>query len=265
MTKNRTRGRLADSAKDKRQKQLEILRRRRAGEKEDSSSSSDESENSTSNDNEEVLDPPCFQMISSDNDENSDIEPGIEPNEDLDRYEEDFVLEDDEEQLGVPTGLEDMPLEFTRHRYKQPREYFKDVVEWMVHNKMNPKFNREDNVYQLAFMRLNDEAKGRVGSQYVSSAWNIDFKRALEARPEVDIVPFSLRDGRSCDACNKSGHPATFDIRFHGDPYYLETLDPVSDDEDSGDESGNAGEGFGNRDRSGNTIPESGIHFYLGR
>lgn len=266
-TKTRTRGRLADSAKDKRQKHLDILRRRRAGEKprEDASSSEKESENSSSSgdddggeeDEDETL---GYHYINSDEDENSDIEPGVPPNEDLDRYEDDFVLQDDEEQLGVPTGLEDMPLEFTRHRYKQPREYFRDVVEWMVHNKLNPEFNREDNVYRLAFMRLNDETKGRVGSHYVSSAWNIHFKRALEARPEMVTLPFPPSEFRNCDACNRSKHPASFDIQFRGDPYYLETLDPVSEDEEDSDD-----EGSGTRDREGHTIPESTVHFYLGR
>lgn len=266
-TKTRTRGRLADSAKDKRRKHLDILRRRRAGEKpkEDAPPSENESENSASSggddegedEDEETL---GYHYVHSDRNEDSDIEPGVPPNEDLDRYEDDFVLQDDEEQLGVPTGLEGMPLEFTRHRYKQPREYFKDVVEWMVHNKLNPKFNREDEVYQLAFMKLNDEAKGRAGSHYVSAVWNIDFKRALEARPEMDTVPFPPSEFRNCDACNRTKHPASFDIRFRGDPYYLETLDPVSEDEEDSDE-----EGSGTRDRNGNTIPESGVHFYLGR
>lgn len=262
-TKTRTRGRLADSAKDKRQKQLDILRRRRAGEKpkEDSSPSENESENSVSSGNDDAGEGTLgYHYISSDNDEHSDIEPGVPPNEDLDRYEDDFVLQDDDEQLGAPTGLEDMPLEFTRQRYKQPREFFKDVVEWMVHNKLNPEFNREDNVYRLAFMRLNDEANGRVGSQYVSAAWNVDFKRALEARPEMNTVPLPRGgDFHSCDACNKTNHPASFVIQFRGDPYYLETLDPVSGDEDSDDE------GSGTRDRKGNSLPESSAHFYLGR
>jgi hypothetical protein len=260
----RTRGRIADSAKDKRQKQLDIIRRRRAGEKPKEDSESDnESENSTPNDDgvgNDEDEAPGYHYISSDRDENSDAEPEILPNEDLDRYEEDFVLDDDEEQLGVPSGLEDMPLEFTRHAYKQPREYFKDVVEWMVHNKINPKFNREDNVYRLAFMRLNDEIGGRVGSHYVSSVWNIDFKRALEARPEINIIPFPRAEGHGCDACNRSTHPASFDIQFGGDPYYLETLDPVSDDDASNNEGG-----CSNLDRGGNEIPDANVHFYLGR
>ena len=259
MTKNRTRGRLADSTKDRRQKQLDILKRRRAGHKsaEESSASDNESEHSAS---EEDAEGVGYSYISSDKDKDSDNDPGVQPNEDLDRYEEDFL--DDEGQLGVPTGLEDVPLEFTRHRYKQPKEYFRDVVEWMVHNELNPTFSREDNVYHLAFMKLNDEVKGRAGSHYVSSAWNIDFKRALEARPEINTIPYPRSEGRGCDACNKTNHPASFDIQFHGSPYLLETLSPVSDeDEDSNDELGSKG----NIDRNGNSIPEAGTHFYLGR
>ncbi|KAK2790615.1 hypothetical protein FQN53_009084 [Emmonsiellopsis sp. PD_33] len=272
-TKTRTRGRAVDKSRQKRQDQLEALRRRRAGEKgkpEAVSVSSDgesEGEGSESNGDEESSeeeDGPLWNV----EDQDSDIEPAAP--EDLDKYEEDFVDEDDGK-LGVPAGLSDIPFEFTRHRYKRLRDHFKDVVEWMVHNKLNPAFPRDDVVYRVAFSKVKDEVTGLAGSQLISSAWNIDFRRALEARPDIDISLYPTSLGHSCDACNRSGHPASFDIRLLGKPYLLETLEPISDD-DSGDtddsdddDDSSTDDNPGNVDRQGNAIPDESTHFYLGR
>jgi hypothetical protein len=195
----------------------------------------------------------------------SDIESEIP--EDLDGYEEDFVLQDDDSKLGAPADLNDIPFEFTRHRYKRLKDHFKDVVEWMVHNKLNPAFPRNDAVYQVAFAKVKDEVTCLAGSQLISSAWNIDFKRALEARPEIEVTLYPITEGHSCDACNKTNHPASFDIRFDGKPYLLETLESVSDDDsdDSGEQTENSYTESGNVDRDGNPIPGSETHFYLGR
>jgi hypothetical protein len=197
--------------------------------------------------------------------DDSDIESEIP--EDLDGYEEDFVLQDDDGELGAPAELSDIPFEFTRHRYKRLDDHFKDVVEWMVHNKLNPAFPRNDAVYQVAFAKVKDEVTGLAGSQLISSVWNIDFKRALEARPDIEVTLYPITEGHSCDACNKTNHPASFDIRFDGKPYLLETLESVSDDDsdDSGEQAENICTESGNVDRDGNPIPDSETHFYLGR
>ncbi|OJD12051.1 hypothetical protein AJ78_07293 [Emergomyces pasteurianus Ep9510] len=281
MTKTRTRGRAADKAKIKRQTQLEALRRRRAeGKREVVSveSSEDESnakqtENKSSSqeeDEEEETGDEGWNNL----DEDSDVEPPVP--EDLDKYEDDFIDQDEEGALGAPDELNDIPFEFTRHRYKRLRDHFKDVVEWMVHNKLNPAFPRDDVVYRMAFSKVTDQVTGLAGSQLISSAWNRDFRKALEARPGIDVTLYPVSLGHSCDACNKTNHPASFDIQFNGKPYLLETLEPVSDDDDdddgdsdsdsdeqADDESGDRE--HGNIDREGNEIPNARTHFYLGR
>ncbi|KAL2005468.1 hypothetical protein VTN00DRAFT_2679 [Thermoascus crustaceus] len=265
VTKTRTRGRLADSTRIRRLKQLEVLRRRRAGERAKSITESDveaEAKPEGSEDNEIQSVRQDLDGESSKGAESSDVESAVPDNEDLDRYEDDFVLQDDDGEIGAPTDLYDMPFEFTRHRYKLPKEYFRDVVEWMVHNKLNPAFPRQDAVYQTAFMKLEDEVRGRTGSQLISPAWNSDFRRALMARPQIEVTLFPITEGHVCDACNKSGHPASFDIKLYGKPYSLDNLEPLSEDE-SDEESER--EDTMDRDRDGYPIPDENTRFFLGR
>lgn len=277
MTKTRTRGRAADKAKLKRQTQLEALRRRRAGgkrgvisvESSGEESNAEQSKNGSSSEEEREEEEEEEEEAWINLDEDSDIEPASP--EDLDKYEDDFVDQGEDGILGAPDELNDIPFEFTRHRYKRLRDHFKDVVEWMVHNKLNPAFPRDDVVYRVAFSKVNDEVMGLAGSQLISSAWNRDFRKALEARPGLDVTLYPISMGHSCDACNKTNHPASFDIKLDGKPYLLETLEPISDDDDEDsdsdeqddDESGDHKPG--NIDRGGNEIPDASTHFYLGR
>jgi hypothetical protein len=260
----RTRGRLANSARAQRQRHLEALRRRRAGGKEaeleqdsdaehsDEADSDDESESEVGS---QVRQPQFRQQ------EESDVESSIADNEDLDQYEDDFVLEDDDAELGVPSTLEDLPFEFSRHAYKQLKEYFQDAVEWMVNNKINPAFPRSDPLYEVAFSKLEDEVKGRTGSQLVSSVWNVKFRRALLARPHVEITLYPITDNHPCDACNRSKHPASFDMKLYGKAYSLETLEPLSDEDSDEDDEEEGPE----RDRDGYSLPDEDTRFYLGR
>lgn len=268
--KSRTRGRLAESARDKRLKHLEALRRRRAGQKEsnesegESDSASGETEDEGGSDNGDK--PSRLSYPAEDAD--SDVESAIASNEDLDRYEDDFVLEDENTELGVPT--EEIPFEFTRHAYKQPKEYFRDVVGWMVHNRLDPAFPRSDAMYEMAFMKLEDEVKGRAGSQLISSAWNAEFLRALLARPHMELTYFPLEFNHPCDACNRTGHPASADMKLYGKVYSLETLEPLLDESDD-DQSSNPDseedekESCVERDREGHILPDQEKRFYLGK
>ncbi|KAL1969273.1 hypothetical protein VTN77DRAFT_9465 [Rasamsonia byssochlamydoides] len=264
VTKTRTRGRLVDSAKAKRQKHLEILRRKRAGKKvikgvgsEEKGDDDDDPEIASDSENSFVREGR-EQADSSSEAEDSDIESDIPSNEDLDRYEKDFVLEDSEGEIGVPT--DELPFEFTRHRYKPLKECFRDVVEWMVHNKLNPAFPRSDEIYKSAFRKLDDEVKGRTGSQFISAVWNVDFRRALLARPHIEITAFPTTANHPCDACRRSGHPASSDIKLYGKPYSLETLESLSDDESDSER-----EGGRDRDKDGHILPDEDTHWLLGR
>ncbi|KAJ1708560.1 putative transcription factor IIIc-like protein [Aspergillus flavus] len=261
----RTRGRLANSARAQRQQHLEALRRRRAGAKETNDErsgtpkSASESEGESNDDDgdetegENTIMQPRFRQRNED----SDVESSVASNEDLDRYEDDFVLEDGT--LGAPSSLPDMPFEFTRHAYKQLKDYFQDAVEWMVFNQLNPAFERSSPVYQVAFSKLEDEVKGRTGSQLISSVWNANFRNALMARPHMEVTGYPTLENHPCDACNRSGHPASSDMKLHGKAYSLETFEPLSDEASDAEEDGQE------RDRNGHVLPDENTRFLLGR
>lgn len=272
--KSRTRGRLAESARDKRLKHLEALRRRRAGNKQSNESEtesgklSDSASGETEEENENDTGGTPSRLAYPAGDADSDVESAMASNEDLDRYEDDFVLEDENTELGVPT--EEIPFEFTRHAYKQPKEYFRDVVGWMVHNRLDPAFPRSDAMYEMAFMKLEDEVKGRAGSQLISSVWNAEFVRALLARPHMELTSFPTEFNHACDACKRSGHPASTDMKLYGKAYSLKTLEPLIDESDD-DQSDNSDSQEGEkesgieRDREGHILPDQEKRFYLGR
>ncbi|KAJ5161525.1 hypothetical protein N7492_006917, partial [Penicillium capsulatum] len=261
---SRTRGRVAESARDRRFKHLETLRRRRAGLKEESEEESESGSGQVGTQSSPSRPNPAAEDSNSD----SDAESAVSSNEDLDKYDDDFVLEDENEELGVPT--EEIPFEFTRHAYKQPKEYFRDVVGWMVHNRLDPAFPRSDAMYEMAFMKLEDEVKGRAGSQLISSVWNPDFRNALLARPHMEITAFPTTLCHSCDACRRSGHPASSDMKLHGKAYSLRTLEPLNDDsdEDRSEQVSDSEENDGDaveKDREGHVLPDQNQRFYLGR
>ena len=130
----RTRDAPGNSARNARQQKLEELRRRRAGIPEGGDQKEDEEEEGEENDSDvaEVSEP-------------EDIHHAMRRGSNLDEYEEDF-LDDDDVTLGVEMDGEALrraiPIEFTHHANKKTIEHFKDEVEWMVHNKLNPAFDR---------------------------------------------------------------------------------------------------------------------------
>ena len=112
----------------------------------------------------------------------------------------------------------------------------------MVQKKINPAFAMTDDVYRISFQRLDDLVRGMGGSKFQSSAWTSKFLQSLRSHPVFDHHRFTnsgLMHDR-CDACNRSGHPATWEVRFMGPRYENQTLEEESDaeseEEDSADE-----------------------------
>lgn len=228
------------------EKKLELLRRRRAGEKIDQLTDSESSEEERaalydSQDDHEYLtdfpDEPEDERIKKTEEPRPKMAHRPADDESADEDDEKFIVEDDDELLGVPTtGLHDIPLEFTHAAHKPLKEHFRDAVEWMVHLKMNPGFNREDPIYTNAFKKLDDEVAGYARSKFVSSAWGEDFSRAIKARPTIQVAELPSADHlHKCSACNRSGHPSSFIITLSGAPYHMETLEEVEQDEDESD------------------------------
>lgn len=173
----------------------------------------------------------------------------------LDEYEADFI---DNTEEGA-TEHRPLPLELSNYRIRKPKDLFKYVVDWLVHNKLNPAFERHDEKYRIAFDRLNQEAEGLAG-QSTSSAWGphpagIKFTKALKARPEIRIKNYDHRViGKDCDACNRSKHPASFEIVFDGPCYDKHTLEHKGAEDTSFDEDDPSADVVG---------PE--VTFYVGR
>ena len=176
------------------------------------------------------------QIESSESSSSSEVDEFDDAGGDLDdtplelqEDEEDFVVDDDDD----PESRPKIPLEF-RLRTMKPQELFKYAVEWMVQKKLNPAFDMRHEVYHIAFSRLDDFARGMGGSKFQSSAWTPRFTRALNARPELteNHIGGASSLPTHCDACNRSNHPATFEVQFHGDPYDKKTLEDYSGDED---------------------------------
>ena len=233
---HRTRATKRTPKKTKAQQQLELLRRRRAGQRTaDASSELDYISQSpsmhkaprnlaTASSEAEISDE-----LEQDDDSNAMLE---KQGEDLDQYDDDFVVDDDVEALGVPHDHSEIPFEFTRHAHKKPYEHFKDAVEWMVHNKLNPTFPRDDPIYQIAVRKLDDEVGGLAGLKFMSAAWSAEFLNTLKQKPEIAYLDARGLLGQHCAACNKSNHPAKFQLIFSGKSYNRQSLEDTSDDDE---------------------------------
>ncbi|KAK3110018.1 hypothetical protein LTR53_016132 [Teratosphaeriaceae sp. CCFEE 6253] len=211
---------------------------------------------------------------------NEDATPVVTSSRQMSRVEEedDAFIDSDvdgDDTLGAPDAA--MPLAFTRQASSKPKELFKHAVEWFVQRKINPGFNMHDELYELTFRKLDDEVQGLAGSKFKSAAWTPAFTAAITGRPEIAIEALDRHSDEhylndKCDACNRSGHPATFQIQFQGRPYHPQTLEEVSrrHEEDEGeDDNSSSSEGdnddqpaYGHR---GTQIPAMNTIYYVGK
>jgi hypothetical protein len=191
-----------------------------------------------------------------------------------DEDDEDFIEEGEDDTLGVPDGI---PLAFTRYASMKAKDLWKFAIEWMVQKKINPAFAMDDEIYTLTFQKLDDEVSGLVGSKFASSAWRPDFTIALRSRPEIAYTTIDRHSAEhayrdKCDACNRSGHPATSEVQFQGKPYNRNTLDEVGkDDDDEDDDEDNSDsdeDSSGDRpdyDAQGREVPPANRVWYVGK
>jgi hypothetical protein len=218
--------------------------------------------------------PPTSQLA-SESDEASE-EDFVDNRRDMfleEPEDEDFVVDDGpDDVLGIP----DLPIEFSNVSRMKGKDLFKFAVEWMVQNKINPAFAKDDEIYNLAFRKLDDEVRGLAGSKFTSSAWTMEFTTALQSRPGITLVEYSSIASElmleHCDACNRSGHPATWEIRFFGKPYDPKTLEEIDngsddDDDDAGNDTDADADGAENvdYDHIGRAVPAESKAYHVGR
>ena len=243
MRKSRTRGRQDTSERSKRQRKLEELRQRRAGIQPDTDGESED-----------------YSPVDSDISEPESIEYTINQMDNLDEYEDDFV-DDENATLGVDLGVAGVPLQFTYHANKKPFDHFKTEVEWMVHNKLNPAFDRRDEIYLLAHDKLDKEVEGFGSSRFRSAAWNESFTNALKNRPEFFRVDIPTMLEHKCDACQRSGHPPKQKVTFTGKPYNRDTLETIENEDEDDDNTDDDDDEAPSREES----TEDEENFFLGR
>lgn len=176
---------------------------------------------------------------------------------------DDFVVDDDDGPIGAPLNIE-IPIEFTAQARKPLKDQFPYVIEWLVYNKINPAFDRKDGIYIHAWRKLDDEVRGLASSKFMSSAWKVEFYRTLKARPTLEV--FEMGKGApdiydTCEACGRSGHPATFNIMFQGRPYHKDTLDEVESDSEDSDSDASGHESV---DTQGNSLPPTSKEWAVG-
>ncbi|KAI8958007.1 hypothetical protein F5Y11DRAFT_337663 [Daldinia sp. FL1419] len=273
------------------QKKMELLRRRRAGERIEKLTSSEEDSDGEKRGIYDTDSEEEFVALKEFDDEESEVEEakeekptkrrqrkekgvveinrdGFEDGQGEEGYDddkdlEDFISDDDDAPLGAPANL-DIPLEFTAQAHRPLKDQFPVVIEWLVHNRINPAFERNDPVYNNAWRKLDDEVRALASSKFASAAWKPEFYRTLKGRPKMEAYEMD-RSERSaglydtCDACGRSNHPASFRIIFQGHPYYKSTLaDVESDTEDSNDSDA------GSVDTQGMTLPPVTREWHVG-
>jgi hypothetical protein len=131
---------------------------------------------------------------------------------DSDTSMDDFIVDDSDAPLGAPDEDTSIPLEFTMHSHRPLKKHFRDAIEWLVQLKINPGYSEKENeLYRIAWNKLDDEVRGLATSKFSSAAWTTDFYKALRARPYLhneELPKGDLSEIKNCGACGRTNHPA---------------------------------------------------------
>ncbi|KUI65330.1 hypothetical protein VM1G_01012 [Cytospora mali] len=286
----KTRSSARKGHRSEKEKRMELLRRRRAGEKSLTMSDLETSEDEEDGDRGALYDTDSDHQALDHFEDESEPEQEPEPeesakaskkkgrllkkrtagdeDEDEDAENSDGnlagLIDDEDDTIGVPEeALYHMPLQFTRASRKPLKAHFKDAVEWLIHRRINPAFERDDEVYKTAWTRLNDEVMGLANSKFISAVWRPEFYRVLRARPYFETVELGaghlVTETEKCQACGRSNHPATWAISFQGKPYDNWTLNEIEMESDSDSDSDGV-----DYDVDGNSLPPEDKQFFVG-
>jgi hypothetical protein len=124
---------------------------------------------------------------------------------------------------------------------------------------------------------LEDEVKGRAGSQLISSVWNASFVYALQARPHIEIAAFPTEENHPCvpiefyiTGSGMSRTPASiagmvFLCGKCSDFNVGPGLEDENDNSNGSDEDSNNNDDGKERDRDGHVIPPENVRYFLGK
>lgn len=259
----RTRGGLQSSKRDKFRSKLEELKAKREvrGLKGRTLIDSDEdSDQSDVNARSQVLEEADAEFANEVLCRASDRERGS------DEYESDFIEDDEDGEIGIDLSKAGIPLHLTGHASRKPFDYFKIEIDWMIHNKLDPAFERNDDLYELAHQKLNDEVMGWAQSTYTSAAWTVKFNVALKSRPDFSKADLGVEQSMlfsegKCEACNRSGHPPKYRVMFSGSKYNKSTLERDGPRKQKSSNDGSNGEEDSDEEEEG----DEDEHFLVGR
>lgn len=259
------------------EKKMELLKRRRAGENIEQVTDSSESETDEEDRDEELQELSEFEdeEPSPENDRKSAKSKTRKRASGNVNDSDDFITDDEEGPLGVPL-LAQIPIEFTAAAHKPIKEHFRDVIEWMVHNKINPGFDWQDPVYETAFRKVDAECGGFADSKFVSTQWTNEFTKAIYARPHLEIRKLNPGEGldvlgeAKCEACNHRKHHPSFALQLKGNAYNKVTLEDIEPDSDedsdlSSNDSSSEGSSKVSRDEKGQTLLGEDKQWFAGR
>ncbi|CAK7217584.1 hypothetical protein SCUCBS95973_003204 [Sporothrix curviconia] len=245
--------------------------------------------------------PDAMQQLRSKFDEESDdgygglsgAEDGLGGAEDEEAEDmADFIDDSPAGLIGAPDSLtaedeqamlrREIPLQFTFQAHKPLKSHFKDAVEWLVHRRVNPGSafaESDDELYRVAWDRLDREVGGLAQFRFISSVWTPEFYSTLRARPYMDS--FNIRpsgggskyaivipgmDENVCHACGRTNHPASYRVMFSGKAYDSKTLDDIEEadsDEEDGEENSEDND-HESVDMNGNALPPTSRQWYVG-
>lgn len=196
----------------------------------------------------------------------------FESNElDIDALEQELANSETQDVQGPSSHL---PISFPVLRHKNSQHYFACIVEWMVHNMLNPGFDRNAAMFQNSFDYL-DRVAAYIMQARIEPEWKTEFIKTLQARPCMLIQPYpESEERRPCGACDNFYHTADYYVVFDEPPYSSTTLESLDEGNNPGfgndnnndeKESGSENSEGHYRDRDGNPIAPPGKHFYLAR
>ncbi|CAK7204936.1 hypothetical protein SEUCBS139899_007698 [Sporothrix eucalyptigena] len=201
----------------------------------------------------------------------------------------DFIDDSHAGLIGAPDSLyaedeqamlrREIPLQFTFQAHKPLKSHFKDAVEWLVHRRVSPGgafAEADDELYRVAWDRLDREVGGLAQSRFISSVWTPEFYSTLRARPYMDSYNIRPSGGRSkdaiiipgmdenlCHACGRTNHPASFRVMFSGKAYDSKTLDDI-EEADSDEDDSDKDDDHKSLDGNGNALPPTSRQWYVG-
>ncbi|ESK96993.1 conserved fungal protein [Moniliophthora roreri MCA 2997] len=200
------------------QKNLERLRRKKQGKPMETSGSEQEDEGEEEEDSNDNMKP--FKGAKPHKHGESDNENGDEAGDEDEVGSDDFIVEDDGETASLPAV-------FSMESHQDLSHQFKKIFQFLVHIATRSPEDRHDfmlnqiedeEYFSVPLQVMRRKLLGLRDSLVASSVWRPRFKKALDARPVIELVHMDYAVP-GCDACHLGSRMSTYSARVSGSPY----------------------------------------------